>query len=421
MKVTRFNLFFILVLGWVYGASGQIPYGNPGDQTAVYKDNTTAPFGYYEYLPLDYVHDGDKKYSLLIFFHGSSGAGNGNNELSDVLKHGVPSLINRGKDFDAIVISPQSPTYEFEGDDSKLMYDYIMQHYPIDSTRVYLTGLSSGGSSTWRALDIFGDKIAAALPICGRTRVSEPSENLLQTAIWVHHNFNDPTINYRETVDNLDRITNTGISVMDSYPYLEDEIEPELDYTMSYDQTSRTWIGADQATTPTTTLGFTLYKEGGHNAWTQVYNNTIVWDWLFSQFIETYTEEEEEEEEEEEDNNENEDDSEDEEETDDDNQEEEEEETDEEEVAEQIEKEIDTEFSYYPNPSKGVIYLNNISTANSWIHIIEYSGKRLAKIPVDNKETQLVDLTPYGSGLYFLRIISSTESTKEQVFKIIIK
>src|SRR5438132_10470091 len=48
---------------------------------------------------------GDKAWPLVLFLHG---AGESGNDLNKVKKHGPPKLIEQGKDFPFIVVSPQS-------------------------------------------------------------------------------------------------------------------------------------------------------------------------------------------------------------------------------------------------------------------------------------------------------------------------
>src|SRR5205823_97772 len=60
---------------------------------------------YLLYLPDQYGKD-KKKWPLLVFLHG---AGERGDDLSLVKTHGPPKLIDQGKDFPFVVVSPQAP------------------------------------------------------------------------------------------------------------------------------------------------------------------------------------------------------------------------------------------------------------------------------------------------------------------------
>src|SRR5258705_1132274 len=61
---------------------------------------------YLLYLPDGYLNDTIKKWPLLIFLHGSGESGT---DLNKVKVHGPPKLIEQGKKFPFIVVSPQAP------------------------------------------------------------------------------------------------------------------------------------------------------------------------------------------------------------------------------------------------------------------------------------------------------------------------
>ena len=107
--------------------------------------------GYYEYLPPGY-ESGSQTYPLILFAHGAGELGNA--PLSVLLRSGLPALIDRGG-FPAsftvngqtsgfIVISPHfSMNWPVSGDIQEII-DYVVQHYRVDQSRIYMTGLSMG-------------------------------------------------------------------------------------------------------------------------------------------------------------------------------------------------------------------------------------------------------------------------------------
>lgn len=157
--------------------------------------------GLLEYLPASYTASGNaqKKYPVIIFFHGFGSRGTGTaSELCKLFKDkgldmathlAIPGRVERQtanltqsdgettQEF--IVISPQFSTYNRpatytstdnypSADAVEDVIDYVEAHYRIDKRRIYLTGLSNGanmiteyaGSSVERA-----KRIAALMPV----------------------------------------------------------------------------------------------------------------------------------------------------------------------------------------------------------------------------------------------------------------
>src|SRR5512143_1717970 len=109
----RFIVSSLLLAGLPVALVGQ---GKPLPPPAVRQTAHTfqssgfaAPVGYYLYLPAGYDQDSTAKFPLLVFLHGVGERGNGTIELPRVLKFGPPKLIERGRDYPFLVVTPQLP------------------------------------------------------------------------------------------------------------------------------------------------------------------------------------------------------------------------------------------------------------------------------------------------------------------------
>ncbi len=293
MKKTTLLLILFLCIWVKFAIYSQAPFGTPGNQIAVKKGTSTLNFGYYEYLPLNFSVTSGQKYPVILYYHGIDGKGNGTTDLPKLFNNGLPKLIQQGSDYEAIVISPQNSGNGFVGDftasEFLTIYNYLIANYPIDINRFYVTGLSAGGGSTWNALNTHYAKIAAALPICGYADLSNMARNLKQTAIWAHHNFDDNVVNKSKTIDNVNKIANTGNSCMSVYPYANGTSSAALaDYTMNFNNQTLQWTSEQGTLVPKQKLAFTMYKTGSdqsslHDSWTRTYTNPAVIAWLLSQ------------------------------------------------------------------------------------------------------------------------------------------
>ena len=193
-------------------------------QTARYVSMTPLSNAYYEYLPKGYSANSTQKYPLMIFIHGSGEIGDGSlAQLKKVLKNGPPKLINlgtfpssfkvNGQSFSFIVLSPQFKDWPGDADVDNVI-NYAIKNYNVDTTRIYLTGLSMGGGTIWEYAgdDIkYGKRIAAMVPIAG---ASYPAyfrcANIAAAniAVWALHNSGDPTVPSYYTVDYVNTIDN---------------------------------------------------------------------------------------------------------------------------------------------------------------------------------------------------------------------
>lgn len=220
MKNQKINLAIrhFLAFGFVLlftGITAQV-------QTERYVSMTPLSNAYYEYLPQGYPSNGTQKYPLMIFVHGRGEMGDGSpSKLKKVLQHGPPKLIKQGNfpssfsvngnTFRYIILSPQFTDWPGDTDINNII-NYAIQHYKVDTTRIYLTGLSMGGGVVWEYAgnDINnGKRIAAILPIAG---ASYPAyfrcQNIAAAniAVWATHNSGDPTVPSYYTVDYVNTI-----------------------------------------------------------------------------------------------------------------------------------------------------------------------------------------------------------------------
>ena len=131
--------------------------------------------GFWESVPARYRLT-TKRYPLIVFIHGIGELGTG---LSRLNCCGLPKhlynktfpakfLVN-GVYYSFIVISPQF-RYRPSAAQVQSVVDYAKNHYRVDPTRVYVTGLSMGGGSTWDWSTVYGQNAAAIVPVCGGTK-----------------------------------------------------------------------------------------------------------------------------------------------------------------------------------------------------------------------------------------------------------
>lgn len=165
-------------------------------------------FGYLLNLPKDY--DPTKRYPLVLFLHG---AGERGEDLEKVAVHGYMKHVREEDvDYPFIFIAPQCPLEKYWAcyTESLLAFlDDMLEKLPIDRERVYLTGLSMGGTGTWMLAMAAPDRFAAIAPVCG-TGICWNIDPLLKLPICVYHGDCDPVVPLEESVSMVRGVNRRG-------------------------------------------------------------------------------------------------------------------------------------------------------------------------------------------------------------------
>lgn len=243
------GLSIALVIGLVVTARAQEPQPapdpKPGAQVAArFEAESTvdgakvkSPINYLLYLPEDYGKK-EQNWPLILFLHG---AGERGDNLDLVKVHGPPKLVEKRKDFQFVVVSPQCPKGKWwDAAQLNSLVDEIVAKHQIDNTRIYVTGLSMGGYGTWSLAAAYPQRFAACAPICGGGNV-QTAEALISTPLWVFHGAKDTSVPLKQSEEMVEAIKAAGGNVK-----------------------------------------LTVYPEAGHDSWTESYDNPELYKWFLS-------------------------------------------------------------------------------------------------------------------------------------------
>jgi predicted esterase len=135
-------------------------------------------------------------FPLIVFLHGY-----GERTKTRLFKAGLPRAIadrfgtNRPNGhFPFVAFFPIDPTGQWETSSTEvegamMALDYVIAHHRIDPARVYLTGLSTGGSGVWNLAQAYPDKWAAVAPVC--SFISPDLEKVRHLPAWIFHGAKD--------------------------------------------------------------------------------------------------------------------------------------------------------------------------------------------------------------------------------------
>jgi predicted peptidase len=164
--------------------------------------------GFYSAVPANYDRT-VKAYPLLISIHGGGQYGNGALDLPLLLNDGIPQLLDekifppnfivKEKNYSFIVIAPQLKQFP-SPQEIKDVIEYAKDHYRVDTSRIYLSGLSNGGSASCLTAGYYSTEIAAIVPVSGEFDYGPVCDNIAKNkvAVWVFHNNNDPVDNVQD-------------------------------------------------------------------------------------------------------------------------------------------------------------------------------------------------------------------------------
>ncbi len=174
----------------------------------IWKSETHFNFKYVKYLPEDY--DENKKYPLVFFLHG---AGERGDDLDVASRHGYMKYVREeGKEYPFIFIAPQCPFEKYWGcyTESLIAFlDDICEELPIDKDRIYLTGLSMGGTGTWMLAMAAPEKFACIAPICG-SGICWNGGIIKDIPVMMYHGDCDDVVPLSESITMLKAVNRCG-------------------------------------------------------------------------------------------------------------------------------------------------------------------------------------------------------------------
>jgi predicted peptidase len=194
-------------------------------------------FGYILHKPIS--NKGKKP--LLIFLHGSGEKGI---DLEKVKVHGPLKYIQTNT-LDAYILAPQCPENQYwESESLHKLIQKIISENPIDSNRVYLTGLSMGAWGAWNLAFAHPRTFAALVPICGFVDRVPMIENckIAEIPTQIFHGLLDDVVDANYSITIYKKLKNCSNNIQ-----------------------------------------LTLFDDANHDSWTRVYDNRAIYDWMFQQ------------------------------------------------------------------------------------------------------------------------------------------
>lgn len=196
-----------------------------------------------------YPENMEENMPLVVQLHGAGEVGNGGEELWKVDRNGFSHMLSEGKDYPCIFIMPQCPKESIWVVEVLNIHSFIqkvMETFPVDPKRVYLTGLSMGGQGTWYTAIRFPDTFAAIAPICGRGLPGRRA-SFLKMPIWAFHGIDDDIVPPTESLDMIRSIRTLGGNPSEVKLTMVDHVAHNV-WEYAYNEQLLEWLLAQKRT-----------------------------------------------------------------------------------------------------------------------------------------------------------------------------
>jgi predicted peptidase len=244
--------FFVLVTMISFGCTVQ----KPQNLSDFYQTSDGWALPYRLYYP---AYGQNQKWPLILFLHGAGERGKDNEKQS---VHVVPYLTSDSiqRLFPAVILAPQCPENDYWAPVKRFEWSFVeggkitnamagvlelmktVRKDPrIDTTRIYVIGLSMGGFGTYDIISRRPDWFAAGVPICGGGDTTK-WKHFENTPLWIFHGTDDNVVPVQKSREMHEILQKQGI-----------------------------------------TGNYTEYEGEGHGVWEKAIREQGLMQWMFSQ------------------------------------------------------------------------------------------------------------------------------------------
>lgn len=181
----------------------------------------------------------DKKYPIIIHFHGAGSRGDNVEILNN---QSIMSYANNTENFPFVMFLPQcSANVWFDVfEQLKVFVKTVVELPYVDKENVYLSGVSMGGYAAWQMLMSEPNIFRKAVICCGGGMYWNAAR--IKIPVWAFHGTDDTTVFFEESEKMVNAVNHSGGNAK-----------------------------------------LTEYKGVGHNCWDKTYSNPEIYKWLVAE------------------------------------------------------------------------------------------------------------------------------------------
>ncbi len=182
--------------------------------------------------------DMSQPHPVIIHIHGAGGRGT---DTGIILGHPIYAHAE-SHGVEAVIVSPQcfADTWFEIFEQLQEFVKFVIAEEYTDSSRVYLTGSSMGGYTSWQLAMTMPEAFAALVPVCGGGMYWNAAR-LKNIPIRAYHGIEDTTVLPQESIKMVNAVNKAGGNAQ-----------------------------------------LTLINHVGHNAWDTAYGSKETFDWMLS-------------------------------------------------------------------------------------------------------------------------------------------
>ena len=204
----------------------------------------------------------DELYPLVVCLHGAGGRGSENSGKGSQA-YNILKRRQYKKEYPSYLLVPQCPkgqqwvdtpwrdgNYDIDkveiSDELEFvlkLIDSVIDDYPIDKSRIYITGQSMGGFGTWDLIIRKPELFACAIPVCGGGDPSK-ADLIKHIPIWIFHGSKDNIVPVKASRDMYESLK----KISDNVKYME-------------------------------------FKEVEHGSWVPAWRDKKMIDWMYQQKV----------------------------------------------------------------------------------------------------------------------------------------
>lgn len=205
-----------LIISIIFIALCPIAAHAQNGQLAAMKGTVDDSYNFWFYAPREYVTE-HRRVPVIIFLHGASLCGN---NMQKVRRYGLLHAIEKGRYYPAMVVAPQNPGGSWSPKKIAKILDWVEQNHDVDTTRVYVIGMSLGGYGTLDFAGTYPDRVAAAMALCGGSTLKDFT-GLGRIPLWILHGTADRAVPVSQSKNVVNEIKESGNDRLLRYDWLK--------------------------------------------------------------------------------------------------------------------------------------------------------------------------------------------------------
>ena len=190
-------------------------HAQPGKMAAV-TGKVSNGYDFWLYAPQAYFDQPNEKFPVVIYLHGARLCGRG---LRSFHKYLTLDAIAKGRDIETMVIAPQNPGGGWKPERLNNVLEWVVNNYNVDTTRIYVVGMSLGGYGAMDFVGTYPHKIAAAMALCGGCTLND-AQGLGTLPFWIIHGTADRAVTVGQSKKVVNALKEQGNDKLLRYDWL---------------------------------------------------------------------------------------------------------------------------------------------------------------------------------------------------------